>query len=197
MAQHTRGIRTWVDPRVIALEGFDTSLGHTVGLRAFDLRRAGDQADLAGSGGRAVVGQLFDRRRQPAHEPEAPLDALYYQVADVAAVNACGRGDSRNRLAVAAIQDEGDAYPFAVVAADLKPIRTPARIGPIDRDADVMPPVQTIAIAIAAAGGDTLRPRGREWVLEALLAARSPNRRLSCREPPIQTDVTRSAESPY
>src|SRR5262249_3399085 len=43
-----RTIRARADPRVVALESFHESLGHAVGLRTFDRRRARHQADLAG-----------------------------------------------------------------------------------------------------------------------------------------------------
>jgi hypothetical protein len=83
--------------------------------------------------GRAVVRQPLDRRRQAIHQPEAALDALDHQVADVAAVDAAGRRHPEDRLAIAAVEREGDAHPLAVVAADLKPVGAPAAIRPVER----------------------------------------------------------------
>ena len=70
--------------------------------------------------------------------PEAALDHLDHQVANIGAVDAAGGANSGDRLAVAAIEREGDAHLFAIVAADLEPIRAPAGIGASDRNPSAM-----------------------------------------------------------
>src|SRR6185437_11635503 len=109
--------------------------------------RARHQADISrqragfsGGIGRAVVRQPLDRLGQFADQPEAALDAFDHQVANVGAVDAAGCRHPGDRLAVAAVQREGDAHLLAVVAADLEPVRAPARIGAVDRDAALVPP---------------------------------------------------------
>lgn len=152
LAQHAGGIGPWVDPRMVALEGFHEGFGHAVGLRAFDRRRARQQADLTGqftslvrAVGRAVVRQPLNRQRQPAPQPEPTLDALDHQVADVALsmppVVATHEIASRCQQSRA----EGDAHPLAIVAADFEPVGTPAYVRPVDRDTAVMPPLDAVA----------------------------------------------------
>jgi hypothetical protein len=67
-----------------------------------------------------------------------------------------------DRLTVAAVECESDPHFLAVVAADLEPVRAPAGIGPLDRDAAVMPgwiPPQLTQLVDAA-------PEGDEWLHE-------------------------------
>src|SRR5215471_489331 len=147
LAQHTGRIGFRADPRVIPLDGFDEGLGHTVRLGALDRRRARNQADIArqstgltGGVRRAVIRQPFNRLGQFVDQAEAALDAFDHQVANVGAVDAAGRCHPGDRLAVAAVEREGDPHLLAVVAADFEPVRAPAGIGAIDRDAAIMPP---------------------------------------------------------
>jgi hypothetical protein len=58
---------------------------------------------------------------------------------------AAGGCHPSDRLTVAAVQCEGDPDPLAIVAADLKPVRAPPGIRPIDGDAAIMPPLLTHA----------------------------------------------------
>src|ERR1051325_6766946 len=153
LAQHAGRIRPRADPRVIPFEGFDEGFSHTVGLGALDRRRAGHQADVSrqstgvpGGVGRAVVRQPLNRLRQFVDKPEAALDALDHQVADIGAVDAAaGSRPPGDRLAVAAVEGEGDAHLLAVVAADLEPVRAPSHIGAVDRDPAIVPPFLTVA----------------------------------------------------
>src|SRR5690606_12964708 len=61
------------------------------------------------------------------------------EVAHVFALDAYGRSDVGNGFAVAAVEGEGDAHFLAVVAADLEPVRAPAQVPSLHRDAAVMP----------------------------------------------------------
>src|SRR3954464_14534055 len=152
LAQHAGRIGLRTDPSVIPFESFDEGFSHAVGLGALDWRRAGQEADVSRQGagvpggvGRAVVREPLDRLGQFVDKPEAALDAFDHQVADVGAVDAAGRRHPGDRLAVAAIQREGDAHLLAVVAADLEPVRAPSRIGAVDRDPAIVPPFLTVA----------------------------------------------------
>src|SRR4051812_25684511 len=162
LAQHAGRIGLRTDPRVIPFESFDEGFSHAVGLGALDWRRAGQEADVSRQGagvpggvGRAVVREPLDRLGQFVDKPEPALDAFDHQVADVGAVDAAGRRPPGDRLAVAAIQREGDAHLLAVVAADLEPVRAPSRIGAVDRDPAIVPPFLTVAGM--AVGEDDLR----------------------------------------
>src|SRR5262249_5506529 len=86
-----------------------------------------------------------NRHRLPVHQPKAPLDAFDHQVANVAAVDAPSRRHPRDRLAVAAVESEGDTHPLAIVAADFEPVGAPANVRPVDRDTAVMPPLDAVA----------------------------------------------------
>ena len=82
-----------------------------------------------------------------------------------------------DRFAVGAVERDGDADPLAVVAADLKPVRAPAQIRPIDREpatmSALMPP------ANSSPWGCGRRPRrfravwGLAWAARLVLAAPS------------------------
>jgi hypothetical protein len=74
-------------------------------------------------------------------QPEAALDALDHQIANVGTVDAAGGRHPGDRLAVAAVEREGDAHLLAIVAADLEPVRAPAGVGAVDRNAAVMLPL--------------------------------------------------------
>jgi hypothetical protein len=76
--------------------------------------------------------------------PNRGFHALDHQVADVATIDAAGGRHPGDRLAVAAIQGKGDAYPLAVVAADLKAVRAPTGVGAIDGDPAIMPALGTL-----------------------------------------------------
>src|SRR5580704_12740816 len=151
-AQHT--VRVWLgaDASVIALDGFDEGFGHTIRLRALDRRRARHQPDVASQGARltggvrrTVIRQPFDWLGQFADQPKAALDALDHQVADIRAVDAAGRRHPGDRLAVAAVEREGNPHLLAVIAADFKPVRAPAGIGAVDGNAAIVPPFLAVA----------------------------------------------------
>src|SRR5262249_31862010 len=59
--------------------------------------------------GRAVIGEPLDRLGQFVDQPETVLNAFDHQVADIGAVDATGRRHPGDRLAVAAVEREGDA----------------------------------------------------------------------------------------
>src|SRR5262249_23434560 len=146
LTQHAGRVGLGTHPRVVPFDGFDEGFSHAVRLGALDRRRAWHQADVSGQGtgvpgdvGRAVVRQPFDRLGQFVDQPEAALDAFDHQIADVGAANAAGGRHPGDRLAVAAVQCEGDAHLLAIVAAYLEPVRAPSRVGAVDRDAAIMP----------------------------------------------------------
>src|SRR5262249_60223976 len=90
-------------------------------------------------GGRAVLRRPCGRLGHFVSQPEAALDACDHQIADVGAAKAAGGRHPGDRLAVAAVQCEGDAHLLAIVAAYLEPVRAPSRVGAVDRDAAIMP----------------------------------------------------------
>src|SRR3954454_15613086 len=150
LAQHAVRVGLGADACVIPLDGFDEGFGHAIRLWALDRCRARNQPDVAsqgtrlsGSVGRAIVRQPFDRLGQFVDQPETALDAFDHQIADVRTVDAAGCRHPGDRLAVAAVEREGNPHFLAVVAADLKAVRAPARIGAVDRHATVMPPFLT------------------------------------------------------
>ena len=55
-------------------------------------------------------------RRQAVDGSEARFDGRDHEVADILALDAFGRGDKADRLAVAAVEREGDTDLLAVVA---------------------------------------------------------------------------------
>ena len=98
---------------------------------------------LTGGVRRAVVRQPFDCFWQFVDQPKASLDALDHQVADIRAVDAAGRRHPGDRLAVAAVEREGNPHLLAVVAADFKSVRAPAGIGAVNGNAAIVPPFLT------------------------------------------------------
>lgn len=67
------------------------------------------------------IGQTIDRS-------EAGFDSHRHQIADVVALITLGHGDETDRLAVAAVEREGDADLLAIVAAELEAARTLAAV---------------------------------------------------------------------
>ena len=139
------GVRPGVHADIVALEGTDERLCHAVRLRAADRGRARDQLDVAGEGSgvardiaAAVVAQPLDRLGQAVHRSEAVLDGGDHQVPDVLGADAAGRRHVPHRLAVAAVEREGDADLLAIVARDLQPIRAPAGVALVDGDPAVV-----------------------------------------------------------
>src|SRR5215472_13138826 len=122
------------DPNIIALEGFNERLGHTVALRAFDRREArhqierqGDLDGPMGSEDRSVVGEPLHAMRR-ADRTKALLDAVDHHVADHLAGDAGRRGNPADDLAVVAIEGEGNAHDLAIPAGELQAIRAPADV---------------------------------------------------------------------
>src|SRR5207248_8830132 len=76
-------------------------------------------------------------------QPKAAVGSFDHQVADIGAGDAPGGSHRKDRLAVAAVQGEGNAHPLAVVAADLEPVRAPSRIAALDRDPTLVRPFPT------------------------------------------------------
>ena len=131
-------VRFWADADVIALEGTDERLGHAVGLRAFDRRSSGDQADVAGEAASVVcgvaapiIGEPFDLAGHMIYLTEAVLDGGDHEVTHVLGCDAaCGRNVAHG-FAVAAVEREGDAHLLAIVAADLQAVRAPSGVADI------------------------------------------------------------------
>lgn len=88
----------------------------------------------------AVIGQPFDGVRQGIHLAEAMFDRGHHQIAHILGGYPSGRGDVAHRLPIAAVEGEGDADLFAIVAADLKAVGAPACIAGGDSNTAVMPP---------------------------------------------------------
>lgn len=59
MAQDAGPVGSLIDPCLVAFESLYEGLGHAVGLRAFDRRRARRQADLMGQRA-GLAAQLLD-----------------------------------------------------------------------------------------------------------------------------------------
>ncbi len=144
------GVGAWADAGVIALECADERLCHSVALRAFDRRGSRDQADVAGEApgivrgvAAAVVGQPFDGVRQGVHLAEAMFDRGHHEISHIFGGYPSSRGDVAHRLPIAAVEREGDADLFAIVAADLEAVGAPACISGGDSDTAVMPPFRT------------------------------------------------------
>ena len=123
------GIGDGIHRDVIALEGPHEGFGHAVALRALDRGRERLQANIARkAAGRtcdeagAVIGQPFDGLRQAVDLAEAVLDGGDHQVADIFALDALGGGDMAHGFTIAAVEREGDADLFAIVAADLEAV---------------------------------------------------------------------------
>src|SRR5215469_16080915 len=115
-SQGGSGIGYWTDPDIVALEGFDKSLGHAIAFRAFDrgetrgeVKRQGDLDGLVGSEDRAIVREPLHRVRR-ANCAKALLDALNHHIADHLAGDAGGRRRPGDCFAVMAIEGEGNAH---------------------------------------------------------------------------------------
>ena len=139
------GVGGWIHRDVIALEGFDERLGHTVRLRTSHRRRARFHADVAEQGcsvlgdeAGAVVGQPFDGFGQHVDAAEAVLDSCNHEVLHVPALDALGGGNMSDCLTVAAVEGEGDADLLLVVAADLEAVGAPSDVRAFDGDLTVM-----------------------------------------------------------
>ena len=147
LSDHRDRVWSWANLCIVTLEGLYERLGHAIRLRALDRCGQRHQTNQPGQCpcvgcciGRAVVRQPLDRRWKSIHQAEAAFDAFHHQIADVAAVNAACGGHPGDRLAVTAVEGKNDAHPLAIIATDLEPIRAPADVGPINRDATVMAP---------------------------------------------------------
>jgi hypothetical protein len=68
------------------------------------------------------------------------------------------RGEEAHGFPVTAIEREGNPHPLAIVAADLEAIGAPTPIALIDRNAAVMPPLDTASMAIEQQAMDLHRP---------------------------------------
>jgi len=69
------------------------------------------------------------------------LDGSDHQVLHVLGGDAAGCRDMPHRFAIAAVEREGDADLLAIVAGDLQPVRAPAGITLVDRDATIVAPL--------------------------------------------------------
>jgi hypothetical protein len=109
---------------------------------------ASEAAGIASNVAAAVVRQPFDGDRQAVDPAEPMLDGGHHQVPHVVAGDAARGGEEAHGFPVTAIEREGDPHPLAIVAADLEAIRAPTPIALIDRNAAVMPPLDTASMAI-------------------------------------------------
>jgi hypothetical protein len=83
------------------------------------------------------------------------LDGGHHQVPHVVAGDAARRGKEAHGFPITAVQRESDPHPLAIVAADLEAIGAPAPNALIDRNAAVMPPLDTASMAIKQYGPAT------------------------------------------
>lgn len=104
----------------------------------FETARASKAPGIASLVARAIINQPFDHPGQAIDRTEAGFDRYRHEVANILAFDTLGRGDEAVRLAVAAVECEGDADLLAIVAAELEAVRTPAQVGLIDGDAAVV-----------------------------------------------------------
>lgn len=146
LLDHRLRVGLGADAGIIALEGSDESFGHAVALRAFDRCGSWDEADVSRETSSvlcgvaaAVVSQPFDGVRQLVDAPEAMLDGGDHEIADIAGRYAARRCDGPHGFPVAAIESEGDADVFAVVAGNFEPIGAPAAVAGVDRDPAIVP----------------------------------------------------------
>ena len=86
------------------------------------------------------------------------LDGRHRQVSHVVTGDAACGGEEAHGFPVTAIEREGNPHPLAIVAADLEAIGAPAPIALIDRNAAVMPPLDTASMAIEQQAMDLHRP---------------------------------------
>ena len=149
------GIRSGTDADIVAFDCADEGFSHSIALRTFDGRRsrfkpdiASEAAGIACNVAAAIVGQPFDGERQAVDPAEPMLDGGHHQVPHIVAGDAARGGEEAHGFPVTAIEREGNPHPLAIVAADLEAIGAPASIALIDRDAAVMPPLDTASMAI-------------------------------------------------
>src|ERR1700748_1389485 len=100
------------------------STGVVSGNRPMSCKPAGVGRRVA----RAIVGQPFDRGRQPVDLSEAMFDGAHHQIADVLALDSSGCRDMTHGLAIAAIERESDTNLLGVVTGDLESVGTPAAV---------------------------------------------------------------------
>lgn len=129
MSNNGHCIRYRIDRDVIALEGFDEGFGHAVGLRAADGRRTRLHADIDEQRSgifcdevRSVAGEPFNWLWKGVDETEAVLNSGDDKVLDVFALDALRCRDMCNGPAITAVESEGHADLFLVVAADFEPV---------------------------------------------------------------------------
>lgn len=138
------GVRLWHEGDVVALDGLDEGLGHTVALRRADRRGQGRQAQLS----RELARLVRYVRRTVVSEPfyglrrlglaEPLLDGGQHHVAhQISGLPARG-GRPAHRFPIAAVQGEGRPHRLAVVATEFEPVRAPAYIAGINRDAAIV-----------------------------------------------------------
>jgi hypothetical protein len=108
---------------------------------------ASEVARIAGHVAAAVVRQPFDGDRQAVDPAEPMLDGSHHQVAHVVAGDAARGGEEAHGFPVTTIEREGNPHPLSIVAADLEAIGAPTPIALVDRNAAVMPPLDTASVA--------------------------------------------------
>lgn len=150
--EHGAGVGFVTDASVVALEGSDERLGHSIALWAFDGSGSRNQTDVAREAASivrgvaaAVIGQPFDCARHAVHLAEAVLDGGDHEVAHVLGGDTAGCRDVAHRFPITAIEREGDAHLFTVVAADLEPVGAPPGVAGVDSDPAVVPAFLTAA----------------------------------------------------
>ena len=165
LTHHGLGIRSRTDADVVAFDRADEGFSHSVALRTFDGRRSWFKTDVASEAARiasnvaaAVVRQPFDGDRQAVDPAEPMLDGGHHQVPHVVAGDAARGGEEAHGFPVTAIEREGNPHPLAIVAADLEAIGAPTPIALIDRNAAVMPPLDTASMAIEQQAVDLHHP---------------------------------------
>jgi hypothetical protein len=155
LVHHGLGIWTRTDADVVAFDRAHESFSHSVALWTFDRRRSGFETDgaseaagIASDVAAAVVGEPFDGRREAIEPAEPMLNGSHHQVTHVLACDAARGGEQAHGFAITAVQCEGNAHLFTVVAANLKAVGAPAPIVFIHCDPTVVPPLGTAAMAI-------------------------------------------------
>jgi hypothetical protein len=141
--QRGSGIGYWINPDVVALEGFDKSLSHAIAFRAFDwgdtrdeVERQGDLDSPAGGEDRTIVGEPLHRMRRP-ERAETLLDAADHHVTDHLA-GAGGRRNPTDRLAVMSVEGEGDTHHLAAPTGERQRVLAPAAVRLDGHDLAVM-----------------------------------------------------------
>lgn len=118
-------VRLWHEGDVVALDGLDEGLGHTVALRRADRRGQGRQAQLS----RELARLVRHVRRTVVSEPfyglrrlslaEPLLDGGQHHVAHQIAGMPARGGRPAHRLPIAAVQGEGCSHRLAIVGKRL------------------------------------------------------------------------------